>query len=82
VVVALAVTAVLLALHEVDAESTPHPVLLAPAAWLLLAPTTLPWLDDPPLGPYQAGVTRAAAAGVLAVAVPWVLRWWHARQAP
>jgi hypothetical protein len=73
--VALAVTALLLATQEADAEASIHPVVLAGSAWLLLAPTTIRWQGDAGLGPYQAGVLRAVVAGVPAVAIVRVLRW-------
>lgn len=67
--VVLAVTAVLLATHEPDPDAGVHPLVLAAGAWLLLAPTTLPWVGDAGLGPYQAGVVRVAAAVVVLLLV-------------
>lgn len=68
-VVAVALTAILLATHEPEPEATVHPLVLAAGAWLLLAPTTLPWVGDAGLGPYQAGVVRAVAAAALLLVV-------------
>ena len=73
--VVIAVTAVVLATHESEPDAKVHIVLVAAGAWLVLAPTTLPWGDGARLGPYQAGVIRALAAGVLAAAALRVLRW-------
>lgn len=65
--VALATTALLLTGHEADADARPHPVPFLLGAWLVLAPTTLPWAGDAELGPYQAGIIRAAVGAALAV---------------
>lgn len=74
---ALAATALLLIGHEADAEARPHPVPLVLGAWLVLAPTTLPWVDDAGLGPYQAGIIRAAVGAALAVAAAQAWRRWQ-----
>jgi hypothetical protein len=68
-VVALALTAFLLATHEPESGATVHPLIVAAGSWLLLAPTTLPWVGDAGLGPYQAGVIRAVAAAALLLLV-------------
>lgn len=68
-VVALALTAILLATHEPESEAGVHPLVLAAGAWLLLAPTTLPWVGEAGLGPYQAGVVRAVPAAALLLLV-------------